>query len=78
MNLLEYIETIGLNEKSEKDRALHLCFYHYKETGENSFSMSLVSKLFDNCGYSVPTPSRLKSNLTTGKNKTFLLTKNLH
>ena len=76
MELLKFIEAIGLNEKSEKDRALHLCYYYYKETGEKRFSMSLVSKLFDNCGYSLPNSSRLKGNLTTGKNKMFLRTKN--
>lgn len=76
MELLEYIESISLNKKSEKERALYLCFYHYKETGENSFSMSFISKLFENCGYTVPNLSRLKNNLITGRNRMFLRTKN--
>lgn len=75
MELIDYICKTDLNNKSEKEKALYLCFYHYKESGETEFSTSLISELFAQCGFSIPNSSRLKSNLTKGKSKTFLIIK---
>ena len=75
MKILDFIEKTRLSDRSEREKATLLCFYHYKETGESVFSMSLVSDLFVQCGFNVPNSSRLKNNLTKGKEKTFINSK---
>lgn len=72
MQIIDYVEKTELNSKSEKDKALFLCFYHIKENNaENCFDMPTIVSLFSNCGYSMPNRSRLKNNLLTGSKKTF-------
>jgi len=75
VQILDFIETVGLNSKSETERAKLLCFFNYQETGETLFSMAQISELMENSGYSKPNSSRLKDNLTKGKNKAFLMSK---
>lgn len=75
MQLLDFVQAIDLNNKTENEKAKLLCFYHYKETGEQVYSMSLISKLMVDCGYNVPNTSRLKTKLTKGKEKSFINTK---
>lgn len=75
MQIIDYIEKTDLSELNECEKAKLLCFYHYKETGESAFSMSLISDLFTHCGYNAPNCSRLKGNLTKGKNKAFVNSK---
>ena len=75
MELFDYISKTDLNNKTEKEKALYLSFYHYKETGDTDISTSLISELFVKCGFSAPNISRLKSNLIKGKNKKFLISK---
>ncbi len=72
MQILEFIEKTDLSKQSEYEKAKLLCFYHYKETGESVFSMSLISDLFVQCGYNAPNSSRLKGRLTKGKEKAFI------
>ena len=37
MQLLEFIETVNLAAKPEVERAMLLCFYHYKENRETVY-----------------------------------------
>lgn len=75
MKILEFIEKTKLTDKSEKEKAKFLCFFHYKETGESVFSMALISYLFVQCGFNAPNCSRLKNNLIKGKEKAFINSK---
>ena len=75
MELIDYISRTDLKNKTEREKALYLCFYHYKESGETEFSLQLISELFVQCGFSIPNSSRLKGNLTKGKEKTFSIIK---
>jgi len=75
MTLSDFIDLTDINEKSEAERAKLLCFYHYKETGELLFSMTLISELLQKCSFSAPNKSRLKNNLTKGRTRSFLLSK---
>lgn len=75
MQLLDFMEAVKLSDKTEADRAKLLCFYHYKEDSTTVFSMSDVSKWMEECNFSKPNLSRLKNNLTKGKSKAFILSK---
>ncbi|MEC5425643.1 hypothetical protein QGM71_19370 [Virgibacillus sp. C22-A2] len=72
MQLLDFIKLTQLNTCTEVERAKLLCFYHYKETGETLFTMSLISNLMKQCGYNAPNSSRLRDKLLKGKDKVFL------
>ena len=69
MQLLKFIETIDLAAKPEVERAMLLCFYHYKEDGETAFTMINISQWLEECNFSKPNTSRLKDHLTKGKGK---------
>lgn len=75
MIILDYIEATGLSEKSETERATLLCYYFYKETSENAFSMQQISDLMESGGFNKPNTSRLRERLTKGKDKSFLASK---
>lgn len=75
MKILDFIEKTRLADRSESEKAKLLCFFHYKKTGELVFSMSLISNLFVQCGFNIPNSSRLKNNLTKGKEKAFVNSK---
>lgn len=75
MKILDFIEKTKLADRSESEKAKLLCFFHYKETGESVFSMPLICNLFVQCGFNVPNSTRLKTNLTKGKEKTFVNSK---
>lgn len=75
MKILDFIEKTELTEKSECEKAKLLCYFHYKETTELIFSMSLILSLFVQCGFNTPNSSRLKNNLTKGKEKAFVNSK---
>lgn len=75
MKILDFINETELNSKTESERATLLCFFHYKETAEQQFSMSLVSELMVTSGFNAPNTSRLKEKLLKGKDKAFLKTK---
>lgn len=72
MQILDFIEFSKLNTLPELERAKHLCFYHYKETNEDKFTMTLVSELMVNSGFNKPNMSRLREKLIKGKGKIFL------
>lgn len=75
MKILDFIEKTGLTGKNECEKAKLLCYFHYKETAESSFSMSLISDLFVQCGFNAPNSSRLKNKLIKGKGKAFVNSK---
>lgn len=72
MQISDFIELTDLKSKSECEKATLLCFYHYKETAENNFTMSLISDLMLNSGFNAPNTSRLKDKITKGKARAFL------
>ena len=75
MQLLEFIETVNLAAKPEVERAMLLCFYHYKENRETVYTMTNISLWLEECNFNKPNTSRLKDHLTKGKGKSFLLSK---
>lgn len=75
MQLLKFMEAVNLAAKPEVERAKLLCFYHLKEMGETAFAMSNISTWMEECNFSKPNISRLKTNLTKGKNRAFLCSK---
>ena len=72
MKLLDFIELTNLNTCNEPERAKLLCYYHYKESNECRFTMSMISDLMRQCGHNAPNVSRLKDKLIKGKDKIFL------
>lgn len=75
MKLLDYIEATEFNKRSEAERAKLICYYEYKERGTTAFSMAEIADRLVDCGCNKPNLSRLKDNLTKGKNKSFVLSK---
>lgn len=75
MKIIEYIEQLNLYDKNELERAKLLCFFHYKETNNISFSMTLISVLMENSGFNKPNPTRLKNKLIKGNDKVMLTSK---
>ena len=75
MQLIDFIEGVNLPSKSEVERTTLLCFYHYKESGETTFSITKIVELFESCGFNKPNTSRLKDKLLKGKTKVFLISK---
>lgn len=75
MKILDFIESVSLQGKSEAERAKLLCFYYQKETNDFNFTMTKIDELIESCGFSKPNLSRLKGNLTKGIGKVFLLSK---
>ncbi len=67
MQLLDFVNYSNLAGKNEIERAKLLCYYHLKETGEELFSLSIISDLMIQCGFCAPNMSRLKEKLTKGK-----------
>lgn len=75
MKIIDFIEQVELQSKSESERAKLLCFYYYKETSEQQFTMATVSDLLIQSGFNAPNTSRLKEKLIKGKERAFLKTK---
>ena len=75
MTLSDFLTLSETNKKNEVERAKLLCYYHYKETGETTFSMTLISELLQQSGFNSPNKSRLKDNLLKGRSRSFLLSK---
>ena len=75
MQLLKFMEATDLAARPEVERAKLLCFYHFKETGNSTFTMSNVATWMEECNFSKPNASRLKKNLMAGKGKAFLVSK---
>ena len=75
MQLLKFMEAVSLCGKAEKERAKLLCFYHYKEEGIAEFTISNIASWMEECGFSRPNLSRLRDNLLSGRDKSFLRSK---
>jgi len=72
MQLLDFVKVNDLLAKTQSEQAKMLCFYHFKECGEDTFTTTLISKLMINAGFNKPNLSRLKDSLIKGKGKAFL------
>ena len=75
MQLLKFIEAVSLTTKQEAERAKLRSFYHYKEDGETTFTMTNISLWLEECNFNKPNISRLKDHLIKGKGKAFLSSK---
>lgn len=75
MKLLEFMDAVNLPSKTEVERSRLLCFYHFKEDGETIFIMSSIVAWMEECNFSKPNASRLRTNLTKGKGKSFLISR---
>jgi hypothetical protein len=78
MNIYDYVKTHGLDSKTQSEKAKMLSYYHYKESGEEMFTMAIISELLTNAGFSAPHTTRLRESLikgNRGKGKVFLLSK---
>lgn len=75
MQLFDYITLTELKTKVQADQAKLLCFYHYKDNGERTFTASRISEIMVNAGFNAPNTSRLKDSFTKGKGKAFLFSK---
>ena len=75
MQLLKFMESVDLVVKSETERAKLLCFYHYKENSEATFTMTNISAWLEECNFCKPNASRLKEHLIKGKGKSFVVSK---
>ena len=71
MKILDFIEKTKLKDRNECEKAELLCYY--KETGNEVFPTAIIGDLFAQCGFSLPNISRLKKNLTTGRNRGFII-----
>lgn len=60
MKLLDFKNIISLDQKNQAEKALLLCYYHYKETSEVFFDMKGIQELFSDAGYNTINPSRVK------------------
>lgn len=78
IKIIDFIEMTELVSKSETEKAKLLCYYHLKESGEMNFAMSLISRLFEEFGFSKPNTSRLKDKLSKGKGKVMLSSKKVN
>ena len=67
MQLLKFMEAVDLAAKPETERATLLCFYHYKEDGETTFTMAKIVLWLEECNFSKPNTSRLKEHLPKGR-----------
>jgi hypothetical protein len=75
VQIYEFKTSNELASKTEAERAKLLCYYQYKENEITSFTMTSISDSMVSAGFSMPNTSRLKNVLTTGKGRTFLLSK---
>ena len=75
MQIFDFKIANDLASKAQVEQAKLLCYYHYKENGDASFAMTLISELMVNAGLNAPNTSRLKEALLKGKGKSFLISK---
>jgi hypothetical protein len=75
MLLIQYKQTIALDEKTEVHKAKFLCFFVLKETHQTSFRIYEIIEMFENAGYCKPNTTRLRKNLLN--NRIFKETKNV-
>ncbi|HMM05940.1 MAG TPA: hypothetical protein PKD52_04645 [Clostridiales bacterium] len=75
MQLYDFIKQNDLASKKEADKAKLLCFFHCKESGEKTFTLSKISEIMVNAGFNAPNTSRLRDSLIKGKDKAFLNSK---
>ena len=69
MKIIDFIDILKINEKSEAEKATLLCFYHSKENDEWEFTLSRIASIMIDSGYNAPNTSRLKEQLVKGKGR---------
>ena len=67
MKIYMYKTEVALDSQKQLDKAVLLCYYHLKETGETLFDMAGVQDLFSDAGYSSINTSRVKKDLIEKK-----------
>ena len=67
MKLLDYKRAVELDANNQINRAVLLCYFHYKSTGEQVFEMKGIQELFSDAGYKQINNSRVKKYLLDKK-----------
>lgn len=67
MKIYDFKNAVGLDGQKQTDKAVLLCYYHLKTTGENLFDLSGIQELFSDAGYSSINTSRVKKDLIDSK-----------
>ena len=68
MRQIDFKTATNLDNLKQIEQALLICFFHYKQTGEQQFDATMVQSLFSDFGYHKVNISRLKKSLIE-KNK---------
>ncbi len=63
MDLVTFVNLTNLKNESLVNKAQLLCFYLYKETGENSFTNKKIIDIFNEAGFNLPNPTILRQKL---------------
>lgn len=67
MRILDYKRLVELDNHSQTEQAVLLCYFHIKSTDEQVFDMKVVQELFSDAGYSPINSSRVKKSLIENK-----------
>lgn len=73
MKILDFIDNTDLKKKNECEKAELICYFQYKENGDEIFHANIIGELFAQFGFSSPNFSRLKKKLTAGSSKRFII-----
>ncbi len=67
MKILDYIDATNLTSQNQTCQASLLCYFHFKNTGEELFDMKGIQELFSDAGLNTINTSRVKKNLLNKK-----------
>lgn len=67
MKIYDFKNAVELDNQKQTDKAVLLCYYHSKTTGENLFDLPGIQELFSDAGYSQINTSRVKKDLIDKK-----------
>lgn len=63
MKLIDFIEKSELSAKKQEEQIALLCYWHYKNTRENTFDMQAIGSLVINAGFKPINSTRVKNAL---------------
>ena len=67
MKILEFKQRVGLDEVTQLEKAKLLCYYNFKECGQDNIDMSKINSLFSDAGYGKINTSRVRKSLLADK-----------
>ncbi len=54
MKILDFIDNTDLKKKNECEKAELICYFQYKENGDEIFHANIIGELFAQFGFSSP------------------------